>query len=121
MLAGMVVVRRPGVYTFLTVPDPVPGGLDVHATIIEDEGLTAVVTVESARSAGYPVEFEAAWLTLDVHSALAAVGLTAAVSAALADRNIPCNMLAGHFHDHVLVPADRVDDASEAIRSLREA
>ena len=66
------------------------------------------------------VDFEVAWLTLRVHSALEAVGLTAAFSAALGERDIPCNVLAGTFHDHLLVPVDRADDAVDALEALRE-
>jgi hypothetical protein len=44
--------------------------------------------------------------------------LTAAVSRTLADAGIPCNMLAGFHHDHVLVPAARVDDAAACLRGL---
>ena len=62
--------------------------------------------------------FRAAWLTLTVHSALEAVGLTAAVATALAAAGIPANVLAGYFHDHVLVPEDRADDAIRALRAL---
>lgn len=29
-------------------------------------------------------------------------------------------VLAGYFHDHLLVPADRADDAVDALASLRE-
>ena len=38
---------------------------------------------DHARAHGAPIDFEAAWLTLTVWSSLEAVGLTAAVSAAL--------------------------------------
>ena len=55
---------------------------------------------------------------LDVHSALDAVGLTAALSSALAEEGIAANVLAGYFHDHILVPADRVDDAIECLTRL---
>ena len=65
--------------------------------------------------------FEAAWLTLTVHSAWEAVGLTAAVAARLAEEGIPANVLAGYAHDHILVPPDRADEAIAAIRSLRTA
>lgn len=119
ILATIDVDRRPGVYTFLTLSGPVPTALEVHATIVEDEGLTVVATADSARASGHRVEFEAAWLTLEVHSALDAVGLTAAVSDALARRGIPCNVLAGCYHDHLLVPVDRADDAVGAIVALR--
>jgi uncharacterized protein len=46
-------------------------------------------------------------ITLDVHSALDGVGLTAAVAVALAAEGIPCNMIAAHHHDHVFVPPAR--------------
>ena len=46
-----------------------------------------------------------------MHSALEAVGLTAAVATALAAAGIPANVLAGYSHDHLLVPEDRADDA----------
>jgi hypothetical protein len=55
-----------------------------------------------------------------VHSDLAAVGLTAAVSAALAAEGIACNVIAGHLHDHLLVPVDRADDAVSILRGLSE-
>lgn len=117
MLATLDVVRRDGTYTFVTGDWP---ELASHAVarIEEAEGTTLVVAVPAAREAGAPVGFEAAWLTLTVHSALEAVGLTAAFSAALGDEAIPCNVLAGYHHDHVLVPADRADDAMEALRRL---
>jgi hypothetical protein len=62
--------------------------------------------------------FPAAWLTLTVDSSLEAVGLTAAFSAALAEAGIPANLLAGLRHDHILVPADRADDAVAPLRAL---
>ena len=119
MLATLAVDRRPGVFTFVSGP-AVLDDLEVQAMIVEREGVTSVVAVEDARGLGLDVDFEAAWLTLRVHSALEAVGLTAAFSAALGERDIPCNVLAGTFHDHLLVPVDRVDDAVDALEDLRE-
>lgn len=118
MLATLDVVRRPGRYTFVTGEWPTLVSV-AAATIVEDEGPTFVVLVEDARAAGAPVEFEAVWLTLTVHSALAAVGLTAAFSRVLAGAGIACNVLAGYHHDHLLVPADRADDAIAALRALK--
>lgn len=90
------------------------------AVIQEDEGTTAVVTVTEAERRGWPVGFRAAWLTVTVHSSLEAVGLTAALAAVLADVGIACNVLAGYFHDHLLVPLDRVDEAIQSLASLAE-
>ncbi len=52
-----------------------------------------------------------------MHSSLEAVGLTAAVSAALTEAKISCNVLAGFHHDHLLVP---VADAERALEVLHE-
>ena len=117
MLATLDVVRRPGRFTFVTGEWPTLAPVAV-ATIHEAEGPTHVVTVEQATIAGAPVDFEAAWLTLTAHSALEAVGLTAAFSAALGEAGIPCNVLAGFHHDHLLVPAERADEAVSVLRSL---
>lgn len=60
----------------------------------------------------------AAWITLRVHSALDAVGLTAAVSLALTDAGLSCNVVAGFHHDHVFVPYDRAAQAVDVLKAL---
>lgn len=117
MLATIAVDRRPGSFSFLTGAEHLTDA--AAATVVEEEGPTVVVPVEVARQHGYEPSFVAAWLTLRVHSALEAVGLTAAVSRVLADEGIPCNVIAGYHHDHLLVPADRAEDAIAAIERLR--
>ena len=121
MLRTLTVSVRPERYTFVTVPAGTssPVGDGIEAVIREGEGDTVVATLERAKAEGWATEFVAAWLTLDVHSALEAVGLTAAFSAALADASIPCNVLAGFHHDHLLVPADRAEDAVTVLEALR--
>ena len=119
MLRTLTVTRRAETYTFVCLADAPPLGDGVAAVIDEAEGPTIVATVERARAEGWPVDFEAAWLTLDIHSALEAVGLTAAFSAALTGADISCNVLAGFHHDHLLVPFDRADDAIAVLEGLR--
>jgi uncharacterized protein len=119
LLRGMAPRRAPGTYVFATVPgDDVPAGLTPFATVREDEGLTLVLRREDADAAGLTHDFPAARLTLLVHSDLAAVGLTAAVSTALADAGISCNVLAGYHHDHLLVPLDDADRALALLEGL---
>ena len=115
LLAGMSPRLRDGEWVFAVAPDGA-AGLDPVATVREDEGLTVVVSRAVADEHGLDYDFVAAWITLEVHSALDAVGLTAAVSAALTERGISCNVVAGRFHDHLFVPADRASDAVSALR-----
>ncbi len=120
LLADLRPERRPGAYVFVVAPDrrAVPA-VDVLASVLEPEGLTLVASQEQADRAGLDYEFVAGWITLRVHSALAAVGLTAAVSGALAGAGISCNLLAGYHHDHLLVPLDRVEEALGVLDELR--
>lgn len=116
LLRSMDPVRVPGEFVF--VSSEVPLDVPTFATVREPEGLTSVVRRSDVAGAGSDHDFVAAWITLRVHSDLAAVGLTAAVSTALASAGISCNVLAGRFHDHLLVPVDRVDDAMAVLRDL---
>ncbi len=86
----------------------------------ETEGLTAILPVERARELGLA---DAEWfrrITLTVHSSLEAVGLTAAISAALAEQGISANVVAAFFHDHVFVPQERAEEALEVLRGLAD-
>ena len=40
-------------------------------------------------------------------------------SKALGEASISCNVLAGAYHDHILVPVERRDDALAVLRELR--
>lgn len=118
LLASLEPLQRPGTFVFAVVDDEALLETIVpEATVREDEGLAVVLRRERADALGISYDHVAAWITLRVHSALDAVGLTAAVSAALADAGLSCNVIAGHYHDHLLVPADR---APEAITVLTE-
>jgi hypothetical protein len=117
MLASLDVERRSGRFAFVTGRWPTLRDA-AAATVEEADGTTIVVDADLARANGAQVDAEFAWLTLTVWSSLEAVGLTAAVSRTLADAGIACNVLAGYHHDHLLVPADRADDAIAALRAL---
>jgi hypothetical protein len=116
LLASMEPVLRPGEFVFAMV-DGVDG-IEPEATVREAEGLSAVLRRERADALGLDYDYVAAWITLRVHSALEAVGLTAAFSRALADAGLSCNVIAGVHHDHLLVPADRAEDALRVLRDL---
>uniref|UniRef100_A0AAU2W1T6 ACT domain-containing protein n=1 Tax=Streptomyces sp. NBC_00008 TaxID=2903610 RepID=A0AAU2W1T6_9ACTN len=110
---------HPGRYVFATVPDGVvPAGASPVVTVSETEGLTLVLPETEAVAAGLGHSYPAGWITLRVHSALDAVGLTAAVSLALTDAGISCNVVAGFHHDHLFVPHDRATVAVTVLERL---
>ena len=124
MLESLTVTVRPDPYVLVALPGdvtPPPIGEGVAAVIQEAEGPTVIATMSRAAHEEWPHDFVASWLTLDIHSALEAVGLTATFSRQLGRAGIPCNVIAGFRHDHILVPIDRVDDAIAALAELRAA
>ncbi len=110
---------NPGRYVFSTVDGGgVPAGVTPVVTVAEQEGLTLVVRLEDADTVGLPYDYVAGWITLRVHSALEAVGLTAAVARELADIGVSCNVVAGFHHDHLFVPYERAAEAVAALEAL---
>jgi hypothetical protein len=120
LLESMHPMLNPGVYVFASVPAGTAlGSLEPIATFRESEGLTLIAEEEEARQADLPVLFRAAWITLTVHSDLQAVGLTAAVAAALAEAGIACNVMAAAFHDHLFVPVEAGEMALAVLQALQ--
>ncbi len=120
ILNTMTVSRRAGTFVYVSLPAGAPwSGVEPAAAVVaEDEGTTVVVERAVAERLGLVWTFEAAWLTIEIATALDGVGLTAALAGALADIGVACNVLAGFHHDHLLVPVARVDDALRALRTL---
>ncbi|MFH8467920.1 ACT domain-containing protein [Streptomyces sp. NPDC017991] len=121
LLSGMEPALHPGRYVFTTVPgSTAPPGLSPVVTVVEDEGLTLVVEQEDADAARLTYDYVAGWITLRIHSALDAVGLTAAVAQALAAEGLSCNVVAGFHHDHLFVPHERAAEAVALLEQLAE-
>ncbi len=118
LLRGLSPRLNDGSYVYAQVRASVPDGANPIVMVQEDEGITLVLAQEQADQLGLAYEFVAAWITLEMHSALEAVGLTAAVSRVLTEAGISANVIAGYTHDHLLVPRDRADDAMRALATL---
>lgn len=116
LLRSLDCKRRPG--EFVYVASDITPSAKIHASVSETEGMSYVLERKDADRLGLAYDFVAGWISLTVHSALDAVGLTAAVSAAFTGQGISCNVIAGLFHDHVLVPIEQVDEAMAAIATL---
>lgn len=121
LLASMEPVLKEEVFVFatLTTTSQLPFDL-IEASIKEEEGLSVLVTEKVAHIYGLEAQFRSAWITLNVHSDLAAVGLTAAFASALGEVGLSCNVVAGNYHDHILVPYDQADLAMSTLKDLQE-
>ena len=108
LLEGLRPILDPVEYGFESVAEP-PALGDAFALIREAEGVTVI-----RPGVGW------ARITLTIHSSLTAVGLTAAVSAALTTEDIPANIVAAAHHDHIFVPWGRRVDALAILSRLGE-
>ncbi|WP_421132708.1 ACT domain-containing protein [Alteromonas sp. A079] len=87
----------------------------------EVEGITLILEKDAAQQAG--LEFDGAYkcITCKVHSSLDAVGMTAAMSAALTHAGISANVVAAYYHDHIFVPSHHAKLAVESLLALGKA
>lgn len=114
-------VINTGAYVFTTLTEPAANLLEQAVVIVrEREGTTLVLPQAVADASDVAYEYVAGWITLEVHSSLSAVGLTAAFSATLARFGISCNVVAGYYHDHIFVPQEDTTRAAEAICTLAD-
>ncbi|MPQ82543.1 ACT domain-containing protein [Pseudomonas sp. MAFF 730085] len=119
LLRSMSPQLNDGDYVFCTLPDAcIPAGCEVIGSFREQEGLTVIVERQQAQHAGLSFDYVAAWITLNVHSALEAVGLTAAFASALGNVGISCNVIAGFYHDHLFVGRADAERAMHVLRQL---
>lgn len=121
MIAGMAPVLIDGAYVFCSAPDAALAArclADAIGMFREREGVSFLLPLDRAEALGFACALPMRQITLDVHSALDGVGLTAAVATALAEHGIPCNMVAAHHHDHVFVPAGQAAAAMEVLAIL---
>jgi hypothetical protein len=91
------------------------------AVIREAEGTTFVATQSQLKNAGLNTPDVWARISLDIHSSLSAVGLTAAFATKLGSKNISANVIAGYYQDHIFVQWDRRHDALRALQEFSQS
>ncbi len=121
MIAGMTPVLDPGDWVFCAVTGAGALPADAFAVIQEAEGTTLILPQATAKAVGYDSSPVMKKITLEVNSDLEGVGLTAAVATALAAQDIPCNVVAGYYHDHIFVPQGMAGAAYAALQTVQEA
>lgn len=111
-----------GKYVFTSVKSDQPVDLS-HAicSFREEEGITLILEQNKADELGVSYDFVASWITLQIHSSLEAVGLTAVFSSALAKNGISCNVVAGYYHDHIFINHTDQTKAMDVLRELSES
>lgn len=110
-----------GVFVFVTLENrSVPEGVSPRMVFQEAEGTTLIVLKSEAEAAGLAFEFPSRMITLDVHSALEAVGFIARIASELARHNMGVNPVAGFYHDHLFVPDGREGDALRILKQIAD-
>jgi hypothetical protein len=121
LLKNMTPVLNDGDYVYCIAPDAQNIDLkNVIGIFKETEATTIILKKETADNLGLIYEYIAAWITLTIHSSLAATGLTAAFANTLAAEGISCNVIAAYYHDHIFVAKQDAEKAMEALRKLAE-
>ena len=120
LLSSLAPALLDGEYVFCSFKNAQYGDykeLAPMATFVEAEGLTLVILKNHADEFGFSYDSVFKCLTLTVYSSLDAVGLTAAVSAKLAEHNISANIIAAYHHDHIFV---QMEHAVHALSILND-
>jgi uncharacterized protein len=120
MVAAMAPELDQGEYIFCALPSV--GAERAFAAAVgtfrEREGWSAILPASDARNLGFDSGQLFRMIRLGIDSALDGVGLTAAVSTALADTGIACNVVAALHHDYLFIPAPDVERAMHRLQSL---
>ncbi|BFO67293.1 ACT domain-containing protein [Chryseobacterium sp. S0630] len=123
LIQNMEPVLNTGKYVFCTV-ETLSGIPDIERVLFffrETEAVTIVLEKNIADEWSLDYSYISSWITLNIHSSLEAVGLTAAFANALKKENISCNVVAAYFHDHIFVAEKDAEKAMEALYALRLA
>ena len=119
LLSEMRPVLNTGRYVFTKVDASFQiNFVDIIASFKEEENTTLVLKKEKADTLQLPYEGIYSWITLTVHSSLEAIGLTAAVSKALTEHKISCNVIAAYYHDHIFIAENDAKKAIEILNNL---
>lgn len=120
LLQNMEPVLNSGEYVFCKVESlsEIPDLEKLVFFFRETEAVTVVLETSVADEWELEYSYISSWITLNVHSSLEAIGLTAAFASALKNENISCNVVAGYYHDHIFVAKKDAEKAMSALVML---
>lgn len=122
LLGSMEPVLSPIEYVFCTLQNELDkiNIKDIWAIIREQEAITVILERDTADKLKLSYQSIFNRITLNIHSSLDAVGLTAAVSTKLAKNDISANIVAAFYHDHIFIQKHRADNALKCLNELIE-
>lgn len=122
LLQSMEPILHPEIYVFCTVGQNVDiTDIDPIMQFREAEGLTLIIEKTKAELQQLEGEFPCRMITLNIHSALDAVGFLAVITTQLATLGMGVNPVSAFYHDHLFVPADRAEEALRALQGMTKA
>ena len=118
LIKNMQPVLQEGDYVFTLVEDIRTLNLEeILFYFREKDEITVVVKREYADAQKLSYNYVSGWITLNIHSSLEAVRLTAVFSTFLAKEGISCNAVAALYHDHIFITKA---DAANALETLKK-
>lgn len=119
LLGSMKPELHDEVFVFVTLPERnIPDAVTPMMQFSEEEGTTIIAPLKQVEEARLDYEFPCRMVTLNIHSALDAVGFLAVVSTRLATLNIGVNPVSGFYHDHLFIPAEAAADVMSELAAL---
>ncbi len=92
---------------------------DLLATFQENDRLAVIATKDYLDSISIENEAPFAKLTIDIHTSLELVGLTAVLATKLAEHDISANVVSAFYHDHIFVQYELRNRAIELLEELK--
>lgn len=122
LLKNMSPTLNEGEFIFIALPENYGDYLYLEpiCSFKEKEGLTLIISKEKAIENNIEVKDLFKYITLNVHSSLNAVGLTAAVASKLSLNGISANVIAAYYHDHIFIQTQYAEKALSLLMELIE-
>ena len=108
-------------YGFASIDDSSKASQEKLLATFQEDGRVAIIAPAAyLKLQNINHEGPFAKLTIDIHTSLDLVGLTAVMATKLAEGGISANVVAAFYHDHVFVQYDLRQKAQELLVSLRD-
>lgn len=120
LIATMQPVLHDGVFVFHSsdISMTKAAALDPILIFKEKEGTAVILKKDNAEKHNLPHTYPSRMITLNVHSALNAVGFLAVITKHLAAAGISVNPVSAHYHDHLFIPKEKADEAMHILQML---